>query len=158
VVDWGSGFGGDNDSSGIYKVNYVKGNPSPIARASADVTSGHAPLTVQFSSEGTRHPAGDELTLQWTFGDGSEPSSEANPVHTYTAAGPRVAQRVAIDRQGQTGIAHVPVVLGNEPPTTSLTFRGHGGFPQRGDQVRYEIEVDGPDGVVDCSNVELATS
>jgi len=63
VVDWGSGFGGDNDSSGIYKVNYVKGNPSPIARASADVTSGHAPLTVQFSSEGTRHPAGDELAL-----------------------------------------------------------------------------------------------
>src|SRR5690606_38496802 len=39
MVDWGSGFGGNNDSSGIFKVNYVQGDPAPIARASADVTS-----------------------------------------------------------------------------------------------------------------------
>jgi len=158
VVDWGSGFGGDNDSSGIYKVNYVKGNPSPIARASADVTSGHAPLTVQFSSEGTRHPAGDELALQWTFGDGSEPSTEANPVHTYTENGSYTAQLVATDAQGQTGVANVSVVVGNDAPSISITFPDNGGFFEWGDQVRYEIAVDDPDGEVDCSQVELSTS
>src|SRR5690606_18993408 len=112
VVDWGSGFGGNNDTSGVYRVDYVEGDPTPIAQASADVTNGLAPLTVQFSSEGTRHPAGEPLTLQWTFGDGSEPSTEANPTHTYTENGRYTAQLVATDAAGQTGVANVTIVVG----------------------------------------------
>jgi cytochrome c len=158
VVDWGSGFGGNNDSSGIYKVSYVQGDPTPIARASADVTSGPAPLTVQFSSEGTRHPSGEEIVLQWTFGDGSDPSSEANPTHTYTENGVYTAQLTATDAAGEVGVANVTVVVGNEAPTISITFPDNGGFFEWGDQVRYEIQVDDPDGQVDCSNVELSTS
>ncbi|MFC8923921.1 ThuA domain-containing protein [Cellulosimicrobium sp. NPDC057127] len=158
VIDWGAGFGGNNDTSGVYKVNYVKGDAAPIARASADVTSGAAPLTVQFSSEGTRHPAGDPITLQWTFGDGSEPSTEANPVHTYTENGSYTAQLVATDESGATGVANVSVVVGNEAPTVSITFPDNGGFFEWGDQVRYEIAVEDPDGEVTCENVTLFTS
>ncbi|NOV97800.1 ThuA domain-containing protein [Isoptericola halotolerans] len=158
VIDWGAGFGGNNDTSGIYKVNYVKGNPAPIARASADVTSGHAPLTVQFSSEGTRHPGGEEYTLQWSFGDGSEPSSEPNPTHTYTENGAYTAQLVVTDTAGQVGVANVSIVVGNEAPSISITFPENGGFFEWGDQVLYEIEVDDPDGEVDCSDVTMFTS
>ncbi|RPF20263.1 ThuA domain-containing protein [Myceligenerans xiligouense] len=158
VVDWGSGFGGNNDSSGVYQVNYVEGDPAPIARASADVTDGLAPLTVQFSSEGTRHPAGEPISLQWTFGDGSEPSSEANPTHTYTENGRYTAQLVATDAAGQTGVANVTVVVGNIAPEVSITFPENGGFFEWGDQVRYEIAVDDPDGEVTCENVSLFTS
>jgi cytochrome c len=158
VIDWGSGFGGNNDSSGVYKVNYVQGDPAPIARASADVTSGAAPLTVQFSSEGTRHPAGDPVTLQWTFGDGSAPSTEANPVHTYTENGSYTAQLVATDEAGAVGVANVSIVVGNQAPTVSITFPENGGFFEWGDQVRYEIAVEDPDGVVTCDNVTLFTS
>ncbi|WP_098464169.1 ThuA domain-containing protein [Isoptericola jiangsuensis] len=158
VVDWGAGFGGNNDTSGVYKVNYVQGNPAPIARASADTTSGAAPLTVQFSSEGTRHPGGDAISLQWTFGDGSEPSTEANPVHTYTENGRYTAQLTATDEAGQTGVANVTVVVGNVAPTVSLTFPENGGFFEWGDQVRYEIAVDDPDGEVSCEDVTLFTS
>ncbi len=158
VIDWGSGFGGNNDSSGVYKVSYVQGDPAPIARASADVTSGAAPLTVQFSSEGTRHPAGDPVTLQWTFGDGSEPSTEANPVHTYTDNGSYTAQLVATDENGATGVANVTIVVGNQAPTVSITFPENGGFFEWGDQVKYEIAVDDPDGEVTCENVTLFTS
>ncbi|NOV99136.1 ThuA domain-containing protein [Isoptericola chiayiensis] len=158
VVDWGSGFGGNNDSSGVYQVNYVEGDPAPIARASADVTDGLAPLTVQFSSEGTRHPAGDPITLQWTFGDGSEPSTEANPTHTYTENGRYTAQLTATDASGQTGVANVTVVVGNVAPEVSITFPENGGFFEWGDQVLYEIEVDDPDGEVSCEDVSLFTS
>ncbi|MCB7138002.1 ThuA domain-containing protein [Cellulosimicrobium marinum] len=158
VIDWGSGFGGNNDSSGVYKVNYVEGDLAPIARASADVTSGAAPLTVQFSSEGTRHPAGEPFTLQWTFGDGSEPSTEANPVHTYTANGSYTAQLTVTDENGATGVANVSVVVGNEAPTVSITFPENGGFFEWGDQVKYEIAVDDPDGEVTCENVTMFTS
>ncbi|WP_244286359.1 DUF1349 domain-containing protein [Cellulosimicrobium cellulans] len=122
------------------------------------MTSGAAPLTVQFSSEGTRHPAGDPITLQWTFGDGSEPSTEANPVHTYTANGSYTAQLVATDEDGAVGVANVSIVVGNQAPTVSITFPENGGFFEWGDQVKYEIAVDDPDGEVTCDNVTLFTS
>ncbi|GMA33218.1 carbohydrate-binding protein [Litorihabitans aurantiacus] len=158
VIDWGSGFGGNNPSSGIFKVNYVLGEVSPIARATADVTSGLAPLEVSFSSEGTRHPNGDPITLQWTFGDGSEPSSEANPVHVYEEEGSYVAQLTATDPEGRTGVANVTIVVGNIAPTVTITFPENGGFFDFGDQVAYEILVDDPDGEVSCEDVTLFTS
>ncbi|WP_265521965.1 ThuA domain-containing protein [Oerskovia flava] len=158
VIDWGQGFGGNNTTSGIYKVNYVQGDLAPIARANADVTSGHAPLTVQFSSEGTRHPSGEAISLQWTFGDGSEPSTEANPMHTYTENGSYTAQLLVTDANGKTAVANVPVVVGNQAPSVEIVFPDNGGFFEWGDQVRYEIVATDPDGEVVCDNVTLFTS
>ncbi|WP_407317137.1 ThuA domain-containing protein [Isoptericola halotolerans] len=158
MVDWGAGFGGNNDTSGIFKVNYVQGDPAPIARAEADVTSGAAPLTVQFSSEGSRHPGGEPITRQWTFGDGSAPSTEADPTHTYTENGSYTAQLTVTAANEKTSTANVTVVVGNEAPTVSITFPENGGFFEFGDQVAYEVEVTDPDGEVDCSEVNLYTS
>lgn len=157
VIDWGSGFGGNNDTSGVYRVDYSQGNPSPIAQASADVTDGAAPLAVQFSSEGTRHPAGEPLTLHWDFGDGTT-STEADPAHTYTENGSYTAQLTATDAAGGTGVANVTIVVGNTAPTVSITFPDDGGIFAWGDQVQYEITVDDPDGTVDCADVTLYTS
>ncbi|MBC7919589.1 MAG: RICIN domain-containing protein, partial [Ferruginibacter sp.] len=64
------------------------GNQAPVAKAAADVTSGTSPLRVQFSSAGSTDPEGGALTYEWTFGDGTA-STEANPVHTFSAAGPK---------------------------------------------------------------------
>ena len=58
LIEWGSGFGGNNTDSGIYRIDYVVGSRAPIARASADRTSGPTPLAVQFSSAGSRAWAG----------------------------------------------------------------------------------------------------
>jgi PKD repeat protein len=59
----------------------------PIAVAAAtSATTGGAPLAVSFSSSGSMDPDGTGLFTQWSFGDGTA-SSEANPTHTYTAAG-----------------------------------------------------------------------
>ena len=56
LIEWGSGFGGDNADSGIYRIEYINGVRAPIAKASADKTAGPAPLTVQFSSQGSERP------------------------------------------------------------------------------------------------------
>ena len=56
VIEWGSGFGGDNADSGIYRIDYVAGDKAPIAEATASVTNGLAPLAVQFNSTGSRDP------------------------------------------------------------------------------------------------------
>ncbi|RJK94774.1 ThuA domain-containing protein [Vallicoccus soli] len=153
LIEWGSGFGGDNDDSGVYRVDYTSGTRAPIASASADVTSGPAPLTVQFSSEGSRDPDGTAVTFAWDFGDGTT-STEADPVHTYTATGDVTAQLTVTDADGQTAVANVPIVVGNTTPTVRIDFPDNGGFADFGDQVRYEVTVADPeDGEVDCSRV-----
>ena len=72
ITDGGGGGGGSN--------------LPPVAVASASPENGNAPLTVQFSSAGSSDPDGAISAYAWDFGDGNT-SSEANPSHTYTAAG-----------------------------------------------------------------------
>jgi len=56
----------------------------PVQAAfTAQPTAGLVPLQVSFTNTST----GDYDTLSWDLGDGSPPSAEANPVHTYTAGG-----------------------------------------------------------------------
>jgi PKD repeat protein len=75
-------------------VTNVDPNEAPTAVASADVTGGHSPLTVNFSSVGSSDPEGAALTYLWNFGDGAT-STEANPTHTYTNSGSETIVRTA---------------------------------------------------------------
>ncbi|WP_084038056.1 ThuA domain-containing protein [Demequina sp. NBRC 110053] len=155
IIDWGVGYGTNNPGSGIYRVDYVEGNPSPIARASADVTNGAGDeLTVNFSSEGTRHPALLDYTLEWNFGDGAT-STEADPTHTYTEQGDYTAQLTVTDENGLTATANVRIVVGNAAPTVTIDFPEQGGFFTWGDEVEYQVTVTDPDGEVVCENVDV---
>ena len=62
-------------------------NLSPFAVATADPTTGQAPLLVQFSPAGSTDPDGFIESYSWNFGDGSPLSTVPNPVHTYAAGG-----------------------------------------------------------------------
>jgi probable HAF family extracellular repeat protein len=81
----------------------------PVAMASADVTSGRAPLTVSFSSAGSYDPDGPISEYAWDFGDGSMPATEANPVHVYDSRGDYIAVLTVTDGQGQTATAQVDI-------------------------------------------------
>jgi hypothetical protein len=59
----------------------------PNAVATASPTLGAAPLAVAFSSALSNPGAGATLSVQWDFGDGSPPTTELDPQHTYAAAG-----------------------------------------------------------------------
>ncbi|WP_431729896.1 ThuA domain-containing protein [Verrucosispora sp. TAA-831] len=155
LIEWGSGFGGNNDNSGVYRIDYIAGDRAPIAVASAEPTSGPAPLTVEFSSAGSRDPDGGVLTYSWAFGDGGT-STEANPTHTYAEAGNYTAQLTVTNPNGRTAVANVPVTVGNTAPTVEIEFPPNGGFFNWGDQVRYSIKVTDPeDGEIDCADVQL---
>jgi len=59
-----------------------------VAVADADVTSGPAPLTVQFDGSATTGTQGVELTYFWDFGDSpTSISAEATPTHTFMVEG-----------------------------------------------------------------------
>ncbi|AKB51994.1 Chitin binding protein [Methanosarcina barkeri str. Wiesmoor] len=79
-VTWGSG-GLDLEAVGVINIGVVS---APVANFTADVTSGTAPLTVQFHDEST----GVILDYAWDFdNDGIVDSTEQNPSFTYEAPG-----------------------------------------------------------------------
>ncbi|WP_329107176.1 ThuA domain-containing protein [Micromonospora sp. NBC_01699] len=155
LIEWGTGFGGNNDNSGIYRIDYIAGERSPIAVANAEPTSGPAPLAVQFSSAGSRDPDGGTLTYAWNFGDNAT-STDPNPAHTYAAAGNYNAQLTVTNPKGRTAVANIPVTVGNTAPTVSIEFPPDGGFFEWGDLVKYKVNVTDPeDGTIDCDRVVL---
>ncbi|WP_203989827.1 ThuA domain-containing protein [Sphaerisporangium rufum] len=157
IIEWGSGFGGDNTDSGVYRVDYIQGDRSPIAKATADRTSGPAPLTVKFDSTGSTDPDGTAITLAWDFdGNGTTDSTEAKPTHTYTDHGDFTAVLTVTDQDGRTGTASIPITVGNTAPTVKIVLPPDGGLFEFGDQVKYEVTVTDPeDGTVDCAGVQV---
>jgi PKD repeat protein len=70
--------------------------------ASADVTSGKAPLIVTFNLSASDDPDGTITGYSWEFMDGSFFSAEANPSHTFTSAGTYSVILTVTDNLGMT--------------------------------------------------------
>ena len=150
VLEWGRDFNyagsGINPDSGLYRIEYAKGNRSPVAEASADKDSGPVGLTVAFSSDGSEDPDGDALTYAWDFdGDGTDDSTAANPTHTYTEAGTYTARLLVTDPTGKTGTSTVVITVGNTRPTVDIVLPPQGGLYDWGDEIHFEVDVSDPE-------------
>jgi glucose/arabinose dehydrogenase/PKD repeat protein len=152
VLDYGTG----SNNQALWRIEYIGGtNRNPIARASADKTSGASPLTVAFSSAGSSDPEGGALTYSWNFGDGTT-STAANPTKTYTTNGTFTPTLTVRDPQGLTGTASLVVSVGNTAPTVNLNTPTNGALFAFGDTVPYSVTVSDPeDGTIDCSKVTV---
>ncbi|AKH82094.1 hypothetical protein AA958_07460 [Streptomyces sp. CNQ-509] len=155
MIEWGSGFGGNNADSGIYRIDYVQGNRAPTAHATADRTSGPAPLTVAFDGSESKDRDGQKLTYAWDVdGDGTTDSTDVAPTHTYETVGDYTARLTVTDPDGRTGVSSIAITVGNTAPEVELVLPTDGGFFEFGDTIRYEVEVNDPeDGTIDCQNV-----
>jgi PKD repeat protein len=89
------------------------GNQAPVAISNANVTSGSAPLHVNFDSGGSKDTDGQIVSYQWTFGDGAS-SNEQNPAHTYYYAGNYAAKLTVTDDRGATASNTVSVMVTEE--------------------------------------------
>ncbi|MEO3848510.1 PQQ-dependent sugar dehydrogenase [Streptomyces sp. B8F3] len=156
VLDYGTGYFGGDENSALYRIETINGGASPTAVASADVTSGQAPLAVQFSSEGTTDPDSAGLTYAWDFGDGAT-SDEADPAHSFAGNGTYNVTLTVSDPGGLTGSANVQITVGNTAPSVTLEQPGDGQSFSFGDDVPFEVTVTDPeDGEVDCTEVRVA--
>ena len=154
-IEWGSGFGGNNSDSGIYRMEYVGASRSPIARLTTDVTNGPLPLTVNFSSAGSYDPDGGEVTYQWDFdGNGTTDSTDADPTHVYENAGDFQVQLTVVDDEGATGTSSTTITAGNSAPVITVDSPSNGGFFSFGDEISYSVSVaDAEDGTGDCEAI-----
>jgi PKD repeat protein len=158
LLTYGDGFFNINADAGMYRWDYVKGQRAPIVELSADPTSGQAPLTVQFSSEGSRDPdPADSIRFEWDFdGNGTVDSVDPNPAHTYTTNGVYTARLAVHDSSGKTSYANTTITVGNTAPTVTVDTPVEGGLFAFGESVPFSVTVTDPeDGVIDCNRVEV---
>ena len=104
----------------VFVVSIVVGCPPPVeggpeAEFRVDMTSGQAPLTVQFTDLST---PGDSPITSWTwlFGDGAT-SAEQDPSHTYTTAGTysvSLTAKNSIGEDTELKLAYISVDDGSE--------------------------------------------
>ncbi|MDD3652586.1 MAG: PKD domain-containing protein [Desulfotomaculaceae bacterium] len=124
----------------------------PEAVFAADVTSGDAPLTVNFTDQSTNSPT----TWAWDFdNDGSVDSTEQNPSYTYSTAGTftvklTVTNDAGSDDETKTDYITVnqsPVVIsltpGSGPAGTFVTITGSGFAPSTAGIIWFDTNGDG---------------
>jgi len=89
-------------------------NQPPVAVASANPTSGVAPLAVNFNGSGSSDPDGTIASYSWAFGDGTN-GGGATTSHTYANAGNYTAVLTVTDNQGATGTSSVGITVSANP-------------------------------------------
>jgi PGF-pre-PGF domain-containing protein/uncharacterized repeat protein (TIGR01451 family) len=101
------------------------GDILPVANFSSNVSSGYAPLTVQFNDSSE-----NATSLEWDFeNDGTVDSTAANPVHTYTTAGNYTVNLTVINANG-TDSTESTITITDEPvlPVANFTSNVTSGF------------------------------
>lgn len=146
VIEWGTGFFEDNPDDRVIKIEFAQnlGNRTPFAIASASVTSGLAPLEVDFTGDLSRDPdIGDQLIYSWDFdNDGTEDASTANASFTYTENGSYLAVLTVTDNAGASAIAQIEIIVGNSAPIVTILEPLNGGFYEDFDTIDYKIAVE----------------
>jgi glucose/arabinose dehydrogenase/type 1 glutamine amidotransferase len=149
-------------SGSLVRVDYTPGNKRPLARISADPTSGaEAPLPVRFDASGSTDPENQALTYEWDFdGDGAFDASGVAATHTYDAIGQYNARLRVTDTEGRSAAVSTPITVGNAAPTVTLTSPENGGFFDGGKAVIYDVEISDPEGTGDaaCNRVHYQLS
>ncbi len=138
------------NEAGIHRISYSITNQPPVAVDSATPQSGQPPLEVSFSSAGSYDPEGATLTYSWNFGDGTT-STEANPTHTYTAAGHYVVLLSVSDGTASDLASDLDITVGTPPVPTILT-PSDGSIFRAGDVIDYSgSATDAEDGTLSAS-------
>ncbi|MCB8977236.1 MAG: PKD domain-containing protein [Ardenticatenaceae bacterium] len=103
-------------TSNAVAINAQAPNIDPIAFISADVTSGPAPLSVEFSAAGSYDPDGSIGNIEWDFGDGGFGYFGSPAFNTFTSEGTYLVTVTVYDGRGGSGSASMVIEVGPEPP------------------------------------------
>jgi glucose/arabinose dehydrogenase len=155
VLEYGDGYFAENPEAQLARIDYVRGNRTPLPKITATPTLGEAPLTVTFSSAGTTDPDGDSLRYAWDFNaDGVVDSRQANAVYTFTENGNYRPTLKVTDPTGRWASAEVLLPVGTAAPQVTIVAPAEGQPFEFGDTVNFQVTVV-DDQPVDCSRVTV---
>ena len=123
------------------------GNQAPvILLAEADVSTGPAPLTVNFTGIASDQES-DDLVYEWSFGDGEKMVGE-NTSHTYPFDGAYAAFLEVSDGINVTRSAPIAIRVGGAPQAT-ITSPINGSLFRAGDHITFTGTAVDPDETLD---------
>jgi cytochrome c len=155
VLEYGDGYFAENPDAQLARIDYVRGNRTPIPKVTATPASGQAPLTVSFSSAGTTDPDGDTLSYEWYLdNDNRVDSRSPNPTFTFTQNGDYRPTLKVTDPTGRSASAEVILPVGTLAPQVSFVTPVEGQPFAFGDTVDFQVTVT-DDAPVDCSKVTV---
>ncbi len=102
----------------IHRLRYGVDNLTPVpVPVALTPTAGPLPLDVSWSAAGSADPDGDAITVSWDWGDGSPPSTELQPSHSWDRVGVFEVRLTVTDSLGLSATASpVLVTAGDAPP------------------------------------------
>ncbi len=123
----------------IRRIRYFGQNQPPIAVASANPTSGVAPLTVAFDGTASSDADGDALTYAWDLdGDGAfDDGTAATASFTYAQPGTYTATLRVTDPSGASGTSSVTIAAGNTPPVPMIDIPAASTTWKVGDVIKF---------------------
>jgi PKD repeat protein len=83
-------------------------NDKPSSSVTSDVTTGTAPLTVNFT--GTADDSDGTFSFVWDFGDGGSNTTDLTPSHSYTSAGTYNVTLTVTDDRGSVAVSAVRTI------------------------------------------------
>lgn len=160
VLEYGTGFGGDNDDAQLLRVEFSEdGDLTPVAAATASRTAGVVPLQVELSAAGSRAPGAGGVIRSYAWdvdGDGQTDYTTPEVTHTFTTGGVNYASLVVTDGDGRQSFPDVvEITTGNEPPVVTIELPAPGAVIKRGTQVAVRGRaVDREDGEAACDRLD----
>jgi glucose/arabinose dehydrogenase len=123
----------------VRRIRYFSQNQPPIAVASANPTSGAAPLAVAFDGTASSDPDGDALSYAWDLdGDGAfDDGTAATASFTYTQPATYSATLRVTDPSGASGTSSVTITAGNTPPVPVIDTPVAGTTWKVGDEITF---------------------
>ena len=156
MLEYGTNWFSQNMDATLSRIDYAEGNRAPIANLEADNIIGAAPLTVNFSAQGSfDFDEEDELEYQWFFLNGDEKDAEGPaPTFTFEKPGTYIAKLVVIDEEGDHDSDELIIQVGNEIPEVEIAVEGNRTFYWPGRPFSYQVRVqDKEDGQFPGGNI-----
>jgi cytochrome c len=162
VLEYGANWFTRNKDAGLYRIEYHRGNRTPVTKLEADKTAGAIPLTVHFSSKGSYDPDSSQLDYKWYFDKKEVQSENAEATYTFTAPGIYPVKLSVSDKEGKVQERTIQVRAGNEEPEIVFNVtKGNKSFYWENSPIEYSINIidkeDGSlqTGVIPAKDVKL---
>lgn len=108
-------------------------NQAPYAIFTPSVSTGNAPLTVDFDASDSTDPDGTIVAYNWDFGD-FQTGSGVQVSHEFTSAGSFTVKLTVTDNKGKDSSSSTVITVTGPPPApTGLTKTGAGCCDTYGD-------------------------
>lgn len=161
VLEYGETWGVNTDSQ-LVRIDYVRGNRTPVAIAKVDQSVGREPLTVQLNGEESRDKDRDHLSYRWTYVRGGDAEQNRVVIAESALATTQFADpgvyTVELEVRDPAGASHrssLPIIVGNARPEIEILTPQDGDFFEPSRPLEYRVVVrDREDGTNDTELLE----